>query len=55
MKMKDKRGLYKGRGVGERSFPLMAINWPLNGWLQKWGEFMEEVGNEGFCSRRQRR
>ena len=24
-----------GEGVGERSCPLMTINWPLNGWFKK--------------------
>ena len=26
-----------GEGVGERSCPLVTINWPLNGWFKKLG------------------
>ena len=41
MKMKDKRVYIKGEGVGERSCPLMTINWPLNGWLKKMGRIYD--------------
>ena len=36
--------IYRGRGVGERSCPLMAINWPLNGWLKKIGRIYGRSG-----------
>ena len=36
MKRKESKGVYiQGKGVGERSFPLMIIIWPLNRWLKK--------------------
>ena len=42
--------IYRGRGVGERSCSLMAINWPLNGWLKKNGENLwKEWEMKGFA------
>ena len=34
----------RGGGVGERSCPLMAINWPFNGWLKKMGRIYGRSG-----------
>ena len=51
MKRKEKKkGLYKGRGANERSWPINGLKCLLNGWFKKKGKLMAGVGNEGFAA-----
>ena len=50
MKRKEKKkGLYKGRGANERSWPINGLKCLLNGWFKEKGKLMAGVGNEGFA------